>query len=111
VTVPGIAFTGDEALHAPLEAALREVIDPEMSVNIVDLGLVYAVHASRAGVRVRITMTSAACPVADLIIEHIVNALEGVVGGNVAVDVDLVWEPAWSPERMSPRARALMGWD
>lgn len=105
------SFTGDAALQAPIEAALRGVVDPEMSLDIVDLGLVYGVDAHPSGIRVRLTMTSAACPVAELIVEDTVKAIGDAVGGDVPVDVELVWDPAWTPERMSARAREAMGWD
>lgn len=104
-------FNGDETLRGPIEEALHRVVDPEMAVDIVDLGLVYGVGATHSTVQVRLTMTSAACPVAEMIIEDIVRELEKTLGGGVGIDVALVWEPPWTPERMNPRVRALMGWD
>ena len=87
-------------------AALREVIDPELGVNIVDLGLVYGVDvADGDAVRVTMTMTSPACPMRDY--------LEGLVESSVlervpdvrSVRVDIVEEPPWSPDLMSEAAR------
>ena len=86
-------------------AALREVIDPELGVNIVDLGLVYGVDIDGGDVRVTMTMTSPACPMRDY--------LEGLVESSVldrvpdvrTVRVEIVEEPPWSPDLMSEAAR------
>ena len=59
---------------------------------------------------VALTMTSAACPVADLILEEVESELDRAVPEGTQIDVELVWEPPWSTERMSPRAKAFMGW-
>lgn len=77
---------------------------------IVDVGLVYAVTVSDALVHVTMTMTSAACPVTDLIVGDVEAALDRVVPPPARIHVDLVWEPAWSTDRMSARAKAFMGW-
>jgi metal-sulfur cluster biosynthetic enzyme len=92
--------------------ALRLVQDPEAGMNIVDLGLVYGIDAPDAegGVTVRLTMTSAACPMADLIIDQVHDALEGAFGSDVPLTVELVWDPPWTPDRMSDLAREQFGW-
>jgi metal-sulfur cluster biosynthetic enzyme len=90
--------------------ALRAVIDPEMAIDIVALGLVYGIEASPGRVALRMTMTSAACPVAGIIMEDIVATLQGRFGAALAVDVELAWDPPWTPERMSESARDAMGW-
>jgi metal-sulfur cluster biosynthetic enzyme len=90
--------------------ALRSIEDPEAAMNIVDLGLVYDVDVSDELVRVDVTMTSAACPMADLIVDQVRNTLCGLVPQQVAVDVRLVWDPPWTPERMSEIAREHFGW-
>ena len=90
--------------------ALREVVDPEVGMNIVDLGLVYAVAIGDDGVCVDITMTSAACPMAELIVEDARAAVAALLPPQVPVDVRLVWDPPWTPERMSPLARETFGW-
>jgi metal-sulfur cluster biosynthetic enzyme len=90
--------------------ALEGVIDPEMAVDIVALGLVYGVTAAPGRIEVRITMTSAACPVAELIVDDIRRTLEERFGDATEVEVELTWEPPWSPERMSESARDAMGW-
>lgn len=104
----------DDADGAGLETrareALRSVIDPEIGLDVVELGLVYRVEARGSRVEVDLTMTSAACPLGDAIVadaEARVRALAGV--GDVSVR--LVWEPPWTPERMSPRARGILGWE
>jgi Predicted metal-sulfur cluster biosynthetic enzyme len=108
---PPFDYSGPPELEPAITAALRRVVDPEMALNIVDLGLVYAVELHGGDAKVRITMTSAACPVAEMIIADVVDELANVLGQNANVDCDLVWEPPWAPERMSARARSAMGWD
>jgi metal-sulfur cluster biosynthetic enzyme len=103
-------YRGDPQRHAAIEAALRGVVDPEMALNIVDLGLVYGVDATDARIAIDLTMTSAACPVAELIIDDIRDALQRALGAGTRVDVALCWEPPWTPERMSASAREAMGW-
>lgn len=107
---PRYPATGDAAACGRVEAALRRVIDPEMSLNIVELGLVYGVEAEPGRARVRLTMTSAACPVAELIVDEVGHEVRAALGEGAEVDVELCWDPPWGPERMSERARAAMGW-
>lgn len=89
--------------------ALRAVKDPELNLNIIDLGLVYDVDVSETGdVRVQMTLTSPGCPAGAEIVQgvrDVATDLEGVG----SVDVALVWEPYWTPERMDPRVRAFLG--
>ena len=113
-TAPGVSafdYSGPPELAPAIAAALRRVVDPEMALDIVGLGLVYGVEIRGPDAHVRITMTSAACPVAEMIIDDVVDALSGVLGDGAKVECDLVWDPPWAPERMSPRARSAMGWD
>jgi metal-sulfur cluster biosynthetic enzyme len=110
MTASPYAYAGPPALQAPIEAALRSVVDPEVAMTIVDVGLVYGVAVGDARVDVRLTMTSPACPVADLIVEEVEDALLRAVPAPLKVHVDLVWEPPWSTDRMSGRAKAFMGW-
>ena len=90
--------------------ALRNVDDPEVGMNIVDLGLVYAIDVDDTGVRIDITMTTAACPMADMICEQARRATEAVVPHGLPVDVRLVWDPPWTPDKMSGFAREHFGW-
>lgn len=87
---------------------LREVTDPEMHVSIVELGLVYEVRIDKGMVIIDMTLTSPACPVGPFIIESVeesVRKAEGVTG----VAVNVVWEPLWSPDRMSEEAKMELG--
>lgn len=90
--------------------ALRQVVDPEAGMNIVDLGLVYDIASGDAGVVVQMTMTSAACPMTEMIVDEAVTALEQSLPRGTAVQVQLVWDPPWTPERMSEVARGHFGW-
>ena len=88
--------------------ALRQVKDPELDMNIVDLGLVYDVEVEDGLVRINMTLTSPGCPAGPMItndIYKVVRAIEGVQD----VDIDIVWEPYWTPERIDPKIRAMMG--
>ena len=91
--------------------ALRRVIDPEAGMNIVELGLVYGVDVSDAGVQVQMTMTSAACPMAEMIVDEARAAVQAVLPATVPIEVELVWDPPWTPERMSDFAREHFGWN
>ena len=88
---------------------LRQVFDPEIPVNIVDLGLVYDVKVQESGVcNITMTLTSQRCPEARTIPEVMkrrVNALPGVTG----TEIQIVWEPAWSPQKISPEGRVQLG--
>lgn len=101
-------YTGDEALREPITQALRRVIDPEVALSIVDVGLVYRVSVEPARVHVLMTMTTAACPVTDVIIDDVYAELEAVLPLDTDIAVELCWEPPWTPERMSQHARRFM---
>src|SRR5512147_1097998 len=103
-------YSGPEEFREPIEAALRQVVDPEVALTIVDVGLVYAVTVTDGLVHVWMTMTSAACPVADVIVAEVNAELARVVPTDFRLEVELVWEPFWTPDRMSPRAKDIMGW-
>lgn len=89
--------------------ALRRVLDPEVGVNIVDLGLIYGVACDGEAVRVDLTLTTPACPLSSTMTREIRVALRdaGVTG---EVDVNIVWEPPWQPEMMTAAAREQLGW-
>jgi metal-sulfur cluster biosynthetic enzyme len=105
---------GEQAATVPLdvvevETALRQVVDPEMGLNIVDLGLIYDILVNDGDVEVQMTLTSPACPMGPYIIgqaKAAVESIEGVVHGEII----LVWEPFWTSDRINPRVRALMGY-
>jgi len=91
-----------------VKAVLRRVKDPELNLNIVDLGLVYDVRVDGSAVAVDVTLTSPGCPSGAEIMaeaEQQLRAMPGVTG----VQLNLVWTPFWTPERMEPRVRAYMG--
>lgn len=90
--------------------ALRSVIDPEVGVNIVDLGLVYGAEMADGDVRVTLTMTTAACPLGEALTAQAEAAIRQHVAGARSVTVDLVWDPPWRPAMMSDAARAQLGW-
>lgn len=104
------AYDGPQELLPVVVQALESVVDPEVALNIVDVGLVYGVAVADGRMDVRITMTSAACPVTDIIVDDVENALDDTLPPQLKIHVELVWEPPWTPQRMSPRARAFMGW-
>ena len=106
----GYTYTGPEDLREVIDHALEQVVDPEVAMNIVDVGLVYAVAVNGTDVAVTMTMTSAACPVADVILDDVRNELEDALPAWFIVHVEPVWAPAWSTRRMSVRARTFMGW-
>ena len=99
----------DEAMKAAIIEALRGVFDPEIPVNIYDLGLIYdlGVDASN-NVHIRMTLTAPACPVAEIMPEQVRTAVAGVRGVN-EVEVELVWDPPWTQQRMSEEARLELG--
>lgn len=103
-------YRGPEELRAPVVAALNRVIDPELAMTIVDVGLVYGVTVEGDELQVRLTMTSAACPVADVIVDDVQHELAQVIPGSMTVHTQLVWQPEWTSDRMSERARKVMGW-
>ena len=88
--------------------ALRKVKDPELNLNIVDLGLVYDIAVDGGDVQIDMTLTSPGCPAGPQImgdIERAVKALPGVAN----VNLNLVWDPFWTPDKIEPRVRAYMG--
>ena len=92
-------------------AALRTVIDPELGYNIVDLGLVYAIEQDAAGgVHVRMTTTTRGCPATDYLVQGAQQALQQLPGCT-CIEVELTYDPPWSPERISPVARLHLGID
>ena len=100
-------FTADD-----VRESLKRVIDPELDVNIVDLGLIYGIEVAPNGdVTVTMTLTSMGCPLGPVIVEEINAALNGVYGvPNVgAIDVRLVWSPPWSPDKMTDDGKDALG--
>jgi FeS assembly SUF system protein len=98
-----------ETLKEQVIAALKGIYDPEIPVNIYDLGLIYRAEVDEGGaVRVVMTLTAPACPMAAMLprqVEERLRALPGVSD----CKVEVVWDPPWTPERMSPEARLRLG--
>lgn len=91
-----------------VKLALRKVKDPELNLNIVDLGLVYEIMVDGTEVQIDMTLTSPGCPAGPQIttdVERVVGAMPGVT--NVAINI--VWDPFWTPDKIEPRVRAYMG--
>ncbi len=88
--------------------ALRAVKDPELNLNVIDLGLVYEIEVSDGGeVHVQMTLTSPGCPAGPEMLSEaqmVLESLDGVTRANV----ELVWEPYWTPEKMDPKVRSLL---
>ncbi len=91
-----------------VQAVLRQVTDPELGVNIVDLGLVYGVRVEEGRIHVEMTLTTPSCPLAAALPARVEEVLRAHFPGQ-AVEVALVWEPRWTPERMSEDARRQLG--
>jgi metal-sulfur cluster biosynthetic enzyme len=100
--------TPDEMTRSRVVEALRSVLDPEVGINIVDLGVLHEVHVNGSQVQLSLTLTSPSCPLGEQIrleAAQRVAALKGVT----KVEVTEVWDPPWSPERMSLAARQALG--
>ncbi len=104
---------GAPAVRDPLAVsvleALRGVKDPELGINIVDLGLVYDVEIEDGSVRVTMTLTSPGCPAGGQILSG-AQRTAGDVEGVDAATVNLVWKPFWTPDRIDPKVRAALGY-
>lgn len=98
-----------EALKKEVIAAISEIFDPEIPVNIYELGLIYDVHvAEDSKVDLVMTLTSPHCPVAEILPGQVKSRVELVDGVN-EVDLELTWEPSWTPEMMSEAAKLELG--
>ncbi|WP_462329743.1 SUF system Fe-S cluster assembly protein [Thiohalocapsa halophila] len=105
---PG-AGVGGEALREPIIAALRNVHDPEIPVNIYDLGLIYKIDIGEGNdIAIDMTLTAPACPVAGMMPVMVKDAVK-TVDGVGEVEVELVWDPPWSPDTMSDEAKLQLG--
>lgn len=113
---PGPKRDAAEAQDAPpptedeVRSALEYVIDPEVGINIVDLGLVYDIAIEQRQVKLTMTMTTPACPLSEHIKQDAQHNVLARCPGAVGVQTELVWDPPWSPKMMSAQARQQMGW-
>lgn len=97
-------------LETKVRESLKRVIDPELHINIVDLGLVYDVREEAGEVEVEMTLTSPGCPLASVIDQKVrteVMKIEGIKN----VTIELMWDPPWTAEMMSDEAKAELGFD
>lgn len=99
-----MAITYDDVI-----AALKQVIDPELGINIVDLGLVYEAQVLDDHILITMTMTTPACPLGSHLVDEATFAVEQLTAAT-SVDVQLVWQPAWDPMMMSLEAKQQLGW-
>lgn len=91
-----------------VKLALRKVKDPELNLNIVDLGLVYDIRVEGSSVSVDMSLTTPACPSGPELMDDATRALRGIAGVTDA-QVHLVWSPPWTPDRIEPRVRTYLG--
>jgi metal-sulfur cluster biosynthetic enzyme len=89
---------------------LKKVIDPEIGINIVDLGLVYQVQIRSEEIYIQLTMTSPACPLHGVITRNMDKELRNSLPDLGEMTIELVWDPPWSPEMMSKAAKKQLGW-
>ncbi len=93
-----------------VRTVLRSVIDPEVGMNIVDLGLLYGVEISENCLHIDLTMTTPACPMGEMILDDVHEVLTALEPTGMEIDIRMVWDPPWSPDRMSEYARKRLGW-
>lgn len=93
-----------------LREALRYVVDPELHMNIVDLGLIYEVSLENGFVTVRMTLTTPGCPYGPYILHEVDSAVKSQPGIKDC-NIEVVWDPPWSPEKMTEEARLELGFD
>lgn len=96
--------------HDAVMSAIATVDDPEAGMNVVDLGLIYAVDVDGDRVIVTMTMTTPTCPVGDYLADAVRDAVAARFPSLASVEVELTFDPPWTPDRMSDAARARFGW-
>lgn len=103
-----MTMTDPAVTEEAVRDALRQVVDPELGCNLVELGLIYDLRVLGNRVAVKLTFTTRGCPMHDSLIggvEAALSRLPGVQG----VDIEVVWDPPWTPDRMSLEAKARLG--
>lgn len=95
-------------LDSEILECLRGVIDPELGIDVVDLGLVYEARRQPDAIRVDITLTTRACPLGPMMLDNVRTALGAHYPG-AEFDIRLVWTPAWNPDRITERGRVMLG--
>ncbi len=95
-------------MEKKIRQALKKVIDPELNINIVDLGLVYGIKYENGRAVIKVTLTSVGCPLAGEIVGNIKTALK-TIKEIKKISVKVVWQPPWSPSLVNPSVRDLLG--
>jgi|SRR5687767_7236889 len=103
--VPAAPAPGGTLTVEDVEEAMKDVVDPELGINVVDLGLLYDVHIDGSNVVLDMTLTSAACPLTDVIMDQTNQALEGIASD---VAINWVWMPPWGPDKITDDGREML---
>ncbi len=88
--------------------SLKTVLDPEIGINIVDLGLIYGIEIREKSVKVKMTLTMPGCPMSEYLVESAKNAVSKIAGLE-KIEIDLVFDPPWNPEKISAEAKKSLG--
>lgn len=102
-------WLNDGADTEAIAGLLHQVIDPEIGVNIVDLGLIYGIEVSAGTASIQMSLTTPGCPLSAYMEDSVHRTLWGTPGIE-NVDLQIIWEPAWNTEMMSPHAKQELGW-
>ena len=97
-------------IEEQIRETLKKILDPEIGINIVDLGLVYQIELRPEELYIQITMTSPTCPLSGVITRNMDQVLRKTFPDLGEMTIELVWDPAWSPELMSDTAKKQLGW-
>jgi metal-sulfur cluster biosynthetic enzyme len=100
-----VSAAGGELSDEDVREAMKDVVDPELGINVVDLGLLYDVHIDGNAVVLDMTLTSAACPLTDVIMDQTHQALEGIASD---VAINWVWMPPWGPDKITDDGREML---
>lgn len=103
------SFKKSDSIETRIYDCLKTVIDPEIGINIIDLGLVYRIaYSEEEGIQIELTFSTKGCPMGDVIMDNIHNTLEEKFP-DTASDIELVWEPVWSADFITPDGRKALG--
>jgi metal-sulfur cluster biosynthetic enzyme len=108
MTSPGALPPAGDVTEDQVRIALRRVKDPELNLNVIDLGLVYTIGVAGGDVTVDMSLTSPGCPSGPEIMTGVEDAARSVEGVQNVI-VNLIWDPMWTPDRIEPRIRAYLG--
>jgi len=98
-----------EEIKEEVIKVLKQIYDPEIPVNIYDLGLIYGVEVDEnRNVKIKMTLTTSACPLMGILVYRVEEMVKQNIPNVGNVDVELVWDPPWTPERISPEGRKLL---